>query len=44
MLVTAQLEKHSRTYFIFGTFAYMFFFIFYHLCHDDVGTYICSHV
>ena len=38
-----QLGKHASTYFIFGVFAYMFIY-FYHLCHDDVGKYIRSHV
>ena len=49
MLVAKQQGKNATSiYFIFGIFAYMFFFLFflffYHLSHDDVGKYVCSHV
>ena len=48
MLVAKQQGKNASIYFIFGIFAYMFFFLFflffYHLSHDDVGKYVCSHV
>ena len=43
MSVSKQVGKHASTYFIFGIFAYMFL-CFHHLCHGDVGKYICSHV
>ena len=37
MLAAKQVGKHASIYFIFGIFAYIYFFCFYHLCHNDVG-------
>ena len=44
MLVAKQVGNHASTYFIFWYFCIYVFFCLYHLYHDDVGKYICSHV